>query len=691
MKRITLKNKMTALIIGLSIVPLCLATYIAFRSAQKTVNQLTRDKLSAVEKLKNSQISKYFQTIENQITSLSYDPAVINAVQEFSGAFFKIDTDLKSHTFDMNKLHDRYAYQTEHTKNAKKSDAERWMPAEQISRMIQCLYIAENPNPIGEKEKLDDAGDGSEYSQLHKKYHPFFRDFLQKFGYYDIFLIEPKTGTIVYTVFKEVDFTTSLFTGPYSRTNLAKAVKGALEQTDTHTAVLEDFTWYEPSYNDPASFIASPIYDGNTLVGVIAFQMPVDNINRIMQETTGMGETGETYLVGPDSLMRSNSRFSEEPTLLKVSVSGEASAAALRNQSGFAQIKDYRGVKVWSAYSPLEYKQLNWAVLAEIDHAEAMRPVSKVLHTLLVLLVIILVCVIIGGGLFSRSLLKLINAMVNTLKDIAQGEGDLTRRINIESNDELGDLAQWFNTFVEKLQKIISKVKESAEELHSSVEEISSAAQNIASGAQEQTASFEDLSQNVQSNAVRAQEANQKTSQSSAAASAVGQKMNTTIDAIKTIEGSSKKIAESINIITEIAEQTNLLALNAAIEAARAGEHGKGFAVVADEVRQLAERSAKSALEISDVIQQSLSQVEAGVALSQESGEMLKKIVTETNAIAQQIDQISATTQEQAATMEENTSITESNASSAEELAAAAEEMSAQASILKEVVQQFKV
>ena len=162
------------------------------------------------------------------------------------------------------------------------------------------------------------------------------------------------------------------------------------------------------------------------------------------------------------------------------------------------------------------------------------------------------------------------------------------------------------------------------------------------------------------------------------------------MDAISGIEKGSKQMADAVDLITDIADQTNLLALNAAIEAARAGEHGKGFAVVADEVRQLAERSATTAKEIQNLIKENLKQVEGGVRISREAGSKTKDILANVKKIADQLSSVANSTQEQAAAMEQNTSITESNASASEQLAASAEEMSAQAEALKNMVAVFK-
>jgi methyl-accepting chemotaxis protein len=158
---------------------------------------------------------------------------------------------------------------------------------------------------------------GETYDRIHKKYHPVFRNFLHKFEFYDIFLVDPDTGHIVYSVFKELDYATSLKTGPYRDTNFAQAFRRAAESSSPNTVVFEDYKTYRTSYDAAASFMASPIYDGVTLEGVLVFQMPVGRIIKLMGTTAGLGETGKTYLVGPDGLMRSQLRGVEENKLEK--------------------------------------------------------------------------------------------------------------------------------------------------------------------------------------------------------------------------------------------------------------------------------------------------------------------------------------------------------------------------------------
>lgn len=308
---------------------------------------------------------------------------------------------------------------------------------------------------------------------------------------------------------------------------------------------------------------------------------------------------------------------------------------------------------------------------------------------LIILTIVAVVGAIILGIIIAKLITSGILEVCGTTKKVA--DGDLREKVSAKSNDEIGDLANDVNQMVDNLSGIVRQVKEAADQLESSSQEVQHGSQQIADGAQQQSASFEELSSAVQSNASNANDANDIAQKTAKDAIQTGENMNTTIDAMNAIEKSAKQIAESVVIITDIADQTNLLALNAAIEAARAGEHGKGFAVVADEVRKLAERSASSAKDITNLIQDSLAQVENGVSLSNSAGESIRNIVENIQSIAKQLESISSSTQEQAATMEQNTSITESNASAAEELAAAAQEMTKNAQLLQSLVNKFNL
>ena len=309
---------------------------------------------------------------------------------------------------------------------------------------------------------------------------------------------------------------------------------------------------------------------------------------------------------------------------------------------------------------------------------------------LLITLLVTIFVVFLAAFVIDQAIHKPLAKMIGRLKDIAEGEGDLTKRMDDRGRDEIADVARWFNVFVGKIEKIVLQVKKGSALIDESTSKISSFSQQISDGTHQQTSSFEELASSVQTNTSSVQGANQISQQMAQEAQKAILAIQNNVKAMAGIESGSKQMAEAVDLITDIADQTNLLSLNAAIEAARAGEHGKGFAVVADEVRKLAERSATSAKEVHSLIRENLRQVELGVKVSKETGQIVMGITENIKKVAEQLQLVSDASQEQAAAMEENSSITETNASSVEQLSALAREMFSQAEVLQNMVTQFK-
>ena len=323
--------------------------------------------------------------------------------------------------------------------------------------------------------------------------------------------------------------------------------------------------------------------------------------------------------------------------------------------------------------------------------------------------------VIIGGALIGAVLLSIIGTLVTRAmtRPLAQmvsmlraiGEGDLTQRLPVSSKDEIGELANWFNVVVEKLNDILGQVQETAAQVAGAAQQLSSASEELSAGAQQQAssleetaASLEEMSGTIKQNAENAQQANQLAVGSRDVAERGGQVVNTAVEAMTEINQSSRKIADIITVIDEIAFQTNLLALNAAVEAARAGEQGRGFAVVAAEVRNLSQRSATASKEIKSLIQDSTQRVQDGSALVTKSGQTLDEIVGSVKRVTDIVGEMAAAGREQANGIEQvNKAVTQmdqvvqENAAQTEEMSSTAQTLTEQAEQLELLVGRFKL
>jgi hypothetical protein len=312
--QLSIKSKLILMLLLVSGFSTLFTAVLGYKSGQINLTDRVYNQLTSVRASKASQIEAYFRHIENHTLTLSEDLSIVAAVQEFDAAYQQLGASALPPN-SMQAL-EQY-YRKEFLPRLDKFYSgipilESYLVNTPASRYLQYHYIAANPNPVSRKQLLNGANDGTAYSRVHSLYHPIFRNIVSKFGYYDMFLINPQ-GQIVYTVFKETDFGSDLQNGPYRDSNLAGLIRQVIATKEKGFTELADFAAYAPSYGAPASFIAAPIYNGSRLVGVLAFQVPADEINNVMTgnqswQKDGLGSTGQTFLVGSDSLMRSASR-----------------------------------------------------------------------------------------------------------------------------------------------------------------------------------------------------------------------------------------------------------------------------------------------------------------------------------------------------------------------------------------------
>jgi methyl-accepting chemotaxis protein len=346
-----------------------------------------------------------------------------------------------------------------------------------------------------------------------------------------------------------------------------------------------------------------------------------------------------------------------------------------------------------------------WLIGTGIYVDDVRKQVNNLTYTLLAVVIGIFVLTIFASALMTKSITAPLQRALELVKDIAQGEGDLTARLEVSSKDEVGRLCEEFNRFVQKLHDLITSAKESTSIVGRSTDEISQGNQNLSERIQQQASSIEEtasameeMSSAVNQEAEHANQANALAQKTAGMAEQGGKVVESTINAMAEVNTSSHKISEIITVVNEIAFQTNLLALNAAVEAARAGEAGRGFAVVAGEVRNLAGRSATAAKEIQELITDSVGKVEQGNDLVKQSGDLLKEIITNVKSVAETTGEITASIKEQAQGIGEvNKAVAlmdeavQNNAAMVEEVASASEEMAAAALELTSQMGRFKV
>ena len=256
----------------------------AQRTASDTMKKQMSQQLSAVRDEKRAAVEQYFQTINDQISTFSEDRMVVRAMRDFRKTFreYRAESALGADEIDRMRLElseyyvDDFNGEYRSQNSGKSPQAEKFLSMLDIDSIaLQHAYIRANQHPLGSKHELDRDSRQTAYNALHGEVHPVVRNYLDKFGYYDIFLCDPETGDIVYSVFKELDFSTSLIDGPYADTNFGEAFRRANAATAGEAVVLVDYAPYTPSYEAPASFIASPIFDGGEKIGVALFQMPL--------------------------------------------------------------------------------------------------------------------------------------------------------------------------------------------------------------------------------------------------------------------------------------------------------------------------------------------------------------------------------------------------------------------------------
>ena len=738
-----IKTKLLSTFIAIGVLPICgvgISSYLISESASTKVgrhsvdclHEVSEKTISVVNEIKKAHITDYFQNAAKQVSALAQDAQLPNRFRALKSGFFRFRDDRNVVTDekvdDLTELaafyHGDFASSYKSQNNGKSPDVDSVLNKLSPDALaLQNAFIANNANPLGSKVKLIETSYGSRYDAAHKQVHEQYFDFITTFNFYDLFLVDSKSGDVVYTVFKETDFATNLIDGPFAKSSLGEAFRKANAASKNSEPILVDFESYFPSYETPASFIASPIFDGDERIGVVLLQLSsIESLNKVMDLGSTLGIGTEAYIVGPDYLPRSDSKLdTDNRTILKAfrnpkkgRIESTAVTKALQGETGVIHDNNYLNQPTISSFSPLQIYGLRWALIVDqpakiaLEKVDGVNQVNQEAQSTLLYWIFGTICgtlcIVIPLSLWIiKQQMNPINATIATLRDIAEGDGDLTQRLDESRADELGELSRWFNAFANRIHDLICIIMEDAQLLTARSTQLKSSADNLAfqvSSSKQQSASVSAAAEQMSVSMQCVSESTDSMSCSIKAVAASVEEMNSTIreiagnaeksasvastaaslveesnERISALGQSANEIGKVIEVIQEIAEQTNLLALNATIEAARAGDSGKGFSVVASEVKELAKQTASATDDIRARIEAIQGSTSDAVSSIRAISDVIKNVNEVSRSIAAAVEEQSITTRQISDNVTQTASAAETVASGISETALASREI----------------
>ena len=507
-----IRQKMLLGAAALTLIPVALTSLLLWQGAStlsaETVGGQVRTQLVSLRDTKRQQVRDELNERITSLRVLAGQRSTIEAFKQFKGSYYNASKEL-SKTVDgaeAKKNLTEYVNLYFNTEYAKRNPTAvppltgALAALDTNAIVMQNVFIVDNPNPLGLKDQMDEPSTDFTYGRAHAQFHPSFERAQKLSGYYDIFMIDTDTDTVIYTVFKELDFGSKLAgDGIAAKTKLAEAYQ-KMKVAKPDAVYLSDFATYLASYDDQAAFAAVPLYEGGKQIGVLAMQYPIDKLTETLNsnkawKSIGLGDTGDVFLVGSDKLMRTNARYvlenkpvffaqlgdkvdaktkaemdKKNTTIGLIKIDSDATRPALEGKEGVVDFVDYRGIPSIGAYAPLKVQGLNWAIVAKINEAEANQPISDLNQSSLLRALLIALAVVVVAGIavtiFLRQFLSPITKLSDTVKAVSGG--DSAARSQLTEKDEIGDLGRAFDTLLDDRIAALEKATQENETINNS-------------------------------------------------------------------------------------------------------------------------------------------------------------------------------------------------------------------------------
>jgi methyl-accepting chemotaxis protein len=648
-------------------------TAFSTRSSSAALEDRLLEQLGSLQEVKRNETEAIFNSFITATRLMANSASLSTLIQELRQASDQLPTGISADPATRLKVLREFYIQQYEAEFLRRNDGtasgmlERIETLPERTQAMQYAYLASNPNRLGSKQLMQRAAvDQSNYSSLHEQAHLIAKQWMDQYGFYDVFLVS-LDGELVYSYFKEIDYATNLINGPFADSGIGEAFRQARDGADPNGVYITGFSPYLPSYNDQAAFLGAPVFVDGKRVGVFIAQIPIDQIQAVVNfrgdwDVSGLGVSGESQLVDRQGRhLISSRRVSTlqsytaqltaagfppevvESVQLRGSSIGTVAdqTAPMRAAIGGETVRglgaDYLRNPVVYAAAPLDVLNQRYALMVKIDQREAFAPVRQLTRNLAIAAAAALTLVGLIAGIIALRLAASINRPLGRFGQVVDKvtAGDRDSRVRLPADDEIGVLATAFDHMLDERNAVQARIERENEDLNNSIIEIMTSVADLAN---------RDLT-------IKVPVAENVTG---AVSDAINLMSRSTAQALARVQAISNAVSKSSGAVRERAERVSTVANTASDQATSAATEIQQTAValrsmgqIATDANQQAERALKSTADAMELVRSTVNGISASRDQIRETEKRIKRLAErsqEVTAIVNIIGQIAERT-----------------------------------------------